>query len=56
MRLVQNLGQVKAINIRVVGLERSVRARPQRPAQQGRDAKRVRQKCISQFRRLLDRL
>ncbi len=48
--------QAKAINIRVVGLERSVRAHLRRAAQQGRDVEAVRRKCINQLRRLLNRL
>ena len=49
-------GQAKAINIRIVILERSVRAHLRRAAQEGRDIRQVRQKCIGQVRRLLDRL
>ncbi len=48
--------QAKAINIRVVGLERSVRAHLRRAAQQNRDVAQVRRKCINQVLRLLDRL
>lgn len=48
--------QAKAINIRVVGLGRSVRAHLRRATQEGRDLERVRVKCINKLRRLLDRL
>ncbi len=48
--------QAKAINIRIVGMERSIRAHLRRATQEGRNIDHVRQKCIDQVRRLLDRL
>lgn len=48
--------QAKAINIRVVGLERSVRAHMRRASQEGRNTGQVRQKCVEQLHRLLQRL
>lgn len=49
-------GQAKAINVRVVGFERAVRAHMRRAARDGRNIEQVRAKCIDQIRRLLDRL
>ncbi len=48
--------QAKATNIRVVGLERSIRAHVRRATHEGRDVDGVREKCINQVRRLLNRL
>ncbi len=48
--------QAKAINIRLVVLERSVRAHLRRAASEGRSLNRVRQKCTNQVQRLLHRL
>lgn len=48
--------QSKAINIRLVGLKRSIAAHLRRATSEGRDAEVVRLKCLDQIRRLLDQL
>lgn len=48
--------QAKAINIRVVGLQRSVRAHLRRAKAEGRDVDKIREKRVEQVRRLLGRL
>lgn len=48
--------QAKAINIRVVGLERSIRAHMRRADKESRNTESVRRKCIDQIQRLLARL
>lgn len=48
--------QARSINAHIVVLQRSIAAHLKRAESEGRDAGRVRDKCTSQLRRLLDRV
>jgi hypothetical protein len=47
--------QARAINVRIVVLERSVTAHLRRARREGRDVHTVRAKCVNQVQRLLSR-
>jgi hypothetical protein len=49
-------GQAKAVNIRVVGLQRCIVAHKRRAARENRDVNAVPAKSVRQLRRLLNRL
>jgi len=48
--------QAKSINAQIVELQRAIGAHLRRAGNEGRNAGRVHEKCISQLRRLLDRV